>query len=84
MIGTLPTHKALFGKDPYITDRPDYEAEKATMETPAGPYYGHPYINEISFRVGQAVSEALFGIKTAEKALNDAVSDTNDILIKQP
>ena len=83
-IGTLPTHKALFDKDPYITARPDYQAEKATMSNPPGPYYGHPYINEISFRVGQAVSEVLFGIKDADKALNDAVSDVNDILIKQP
>jgi multiple sugar transport system substrate-binding protein len=83
-LGTLPTHKALFVKDPYITQRPDFKAETATIANPPGPYYGHPYINEISFRVGQAVSEVLFGLKDAKKALTDAVPDVNDTLKKRP
>jgi multiple sugar transport system substrate-binding protein len=81
-MGNLPTFQGLFYSDPYITERLDYAAEKETLENPASPYYGHPYINEISFRVGQAVGEVLFGLKTAEQALNDAVADVDEILAK--
>jgi ABC-type glycerol-3-phosphate transport system substrate-binding protein len=79
--GTLPVHKANFETD-YFTERPDYDAEIEIMENSASPYYGVPFINEISFRVGQAVEEVLFGQKTAEQALNDAVPDVDDILNK--
>jgi len=79
--GTLPVHKANFETE-YFTERPDYEAELEIMNNPPSPYYGAPFINEISFRVGQAVEEVLFGQKTAEEALNDAVPDVNDLLNK--
>ena len=81
-MGSLPTFKGLFYSDPYVTERPDYLAEKEILENPPSPYYGHPYINEISFRVGQAVEEVMFGLKTAEQALNDAVPDVDEILAK--
>jgi multiple sugar transport system substrate-binding protein len=80
--GTLPTLKEFFTNDPYITLRPDYQTELAIMKNPPGPYYGAAYINELSFRVGQAITEVLFGQKTAEQALNDAVPDVDLILAK--
>jgi ABC-type glycerol-3-phosphate transport system substrate-binding protein len=80
--GTLPTFKQYFENDPYITGRPDYQAELEILNNPTSPYYGSPYINEISFRVGQAISEVMFGEKTAEQALNDAVPDVDAILVK--
>ena len=79
--GTLPVNKANFETE-YFTGRPDYDAELEIMNNPASPYYGVPFINEISFRVGQAVEEVLFGQKTAEEALNDAVPDVDEILNK--
>ena len=82
LMGNLPTHKSLFYEDPYITERLDYQATMEILENPISPYYGHPYINEISFRVGQAVEEVLFNLKTAEQALNDAVPDVDEILAK--
>ncbi len=79
--GTLPVHKSNFETD-YVTTRPDYEAEMELMDNPLGPYYEAPFINEIAFRVGQSVVEALFGMKTAEQALNDAVPDVDELLHK--
>lgn len=80
--GTLPTFKEFFTSDPYLTQRPDYAAEQEILNNPTSPYYGAPYINEISFRVGQAIGEVMFGEKTAEQALNDAVPDVDTILAK--
>jgi multiple sugar transport system substrate-binding protein len=79
--GTLPVHRSNFETD-YVTTRPDYEAELEIINNPPSPYYEAPFINEIAFRVGQAVEEALFGLKTAEQALNDAVPDVDDLLHK--
>jgi multiple sugar transport system substrate-binding protein len=80
--GTLPTFKEFFETDPYLTERPDYQAELEILNNPTSPYYGAPYINEISFRVGQAIQEVMFNEKTAEQALNDAVGDVDTILAK--
>lgn len=82
LMGNLPTYESLFFDDPYVTERADYEAEMEILEGPTSPYYGDPYINEISFRVGQAVEEVLFNLKTADQALNDAVPDVDEILAK--
>jgi multiple sugar transport system substrate-binding protein len=79
--GTLPVHKANFD-DEYVSTRPDYDSEQEIRQNPASPYYGAPFINEIAFRVGQAVEEVLFGQKTAEQALNDAVPDVDELLNK--
>lgn len=79
--GTLPVDKANLETD-YFSARPDYEAEMEIINNPPSPYYEAPFINEISFRVGQAVEEVLFDQKTAEQALNDAVPDVDDILNK--
>lgn len=79
--GTLPVHKSNFETD-YFTNRPDYEAELEIINNPPSSYYGAPFINEIAFRIGQAVEEVLFGQKTAEQALNDAVPDVDEILNK--
>ena len=79
--GTLPVDKANLETD-YFTARPDYEAEMEIINNPPSSYYEAPFINEISFRVGQAVEEVLFDQKTAEQALNDAVPDVDDILNK--
>ena len=77
--GILPTFKELWS-DPYMSGRPDIAVENAIMTNPAGPVYETPYINDLSFRVGQAIQEAMFGQKTAQKALDDAVSDVDAIL----
>ena len=66
----------------YFSARPDYEAEMEIINNPPSPYYEAPFINEISFRVGQAVEDVLFDQKTAEQALNDAVPDVDEILNK--
>lgn len=79
--GTLPVHKANFSNE-YVTGRPDFDAEMEIINNPASPYYDAPFVNEISFRLGQAVEEVLFGQKSAEQALNDAVPDVDDILGK--
>jgi multiple sugar transport system substrate-binding protein len=79
--GTLPVHKSNLETD-YFTARPDYEAELEIIENPPSPYYDAPFINEVSFRVGQAVEEILFDQKTAEEALNDAAPDVDELLAK--
>ncbi len=79
--GTLPVHKKNFAKD-YVTRRPDYNAEMEILNNPASFYYDTPFVNEIAFRLGQAVEEVLFGQKTAEQSLNDAVPDVDEILNK--
>ncbi len=58
--GYLPVWKEAFD-DPFVADRPDYEAMKVILSHPAGPYYGHPNINEIATKVGEAVQAVLFG-----------------------
>jgi len=80
--GTLPVCMKNWEK-PYITERPDYKVCKVILESPASPYYGDPYINEIAFRVGEAVAEVLFGKKTAKEALDSAAPGIDEILAKK-
>ena len=66
--GYLPVWKEAFS-DPFVANRPDYEAMKVILSHPAGPYYGHPNINEISTKVGEAVQAVLYG-EDPDKALD--------------
>lgn len=81
ILGTLPVYKENF--DIVVRNRPDAEAIKELLNNPPSPYYGDPFINEIAFRVGSAVSEVLFGKKTAKKALDDAARDVDSILARK-
>ncbi|HEX9015216.1 MAG TPA: extracellular solute-binding protein [Chloroflexota bacterium] len=79
--GYLPVWESNF-KDPYLADRKDYKALQKIMSSPPGPYYDHPYINDISTRLGQAVEQGLRGTKSAKDALDAAAKDIDAILAK--
>lgn len=68
---------------PYVSERPDYEATQAILSHPTGPYYDHPFINEIATRIGEAVQAVLFG-EDPQTALDAAVSDVDALLAKEP
>lgn len=79
--GYLPVWTENF-QDPFVADRKDYEATKVIMSHPSGPYYDHPYINEIASKIGEQVQAVLYGTKP-EKALRKAVKDVNKLLKKK-
>lgn len=58
--GYQPVWKEAF-EDPFVSERPDYEAVKVILGNPAGPSYDHPNINEIATKAGEAVQAVLFG-----------------------
>lgn len=81
ILGTLPVFAENFKK--MMSGRPDEEAVKVILENPSSPYYEDPFINEIAFRVGEAVLEVLFNKKTAEEALKDAAPDVDVLLARK-
>ena len=69
--GYPPVRKKNF-KDPFVSGRTDYAANQVILGHPRGPYYDHPFINEVATQAGEAVQAVLFGTK-AQKAADDAV-----------
>ena len=69
--GYLPVRKKNF-EDPYVSSRKDYAANKVILGHSPGPYYDHPFINEVGTQAGEAVQAVLFGTE-AQKAADAAV-----------
>jgi ABC-type glycerol-3-phosphate transport system substrate-binding protein len=69
--GYLPVRKHNFN-DPFVSKRKDYAANQVILGHPRGPYYDHPFINEIGTQAGEAVQATLFGTE-AQKSADDAV-----------
>ncbi len=60
---------------------PSAEATQYIMKQPTGPYYDHPYIDEISTSLGQAVQSILLGASPKD-GLGKATGDINKLLVK--
>ncbi len=79
--GYLPVWAENF-EDPFVADRKDAQATQAILSNPSGPYYDHPYINEIASKIGEQVQAVLYGADP-EEAMNKAVKNVNKLLRKK-
>ena len=68
--------------DPFVADRKDAKATKVILSNPSGPYYDHPYINEIASKIGEQAQAILYG-EDPEKALKKATRNVNKLLKKE-
>jgi ABC-type glycerol-3-phosphate transport system substrate-binding protein len=65
--GYLPVRKHNFN-DPFVSKRKDYAANQVILAHPRGPYYDHPFINEVGTQAGEAVQAVLFGTDPQQAA----------------
>ena len=79
--GYLPTLAVNYNSD-YLTTRLDYDAIKEATARPAGPYYDHPAIDQISMELGGIIQEACTGAKPPKDALDEAATTIDAILTK--
>lgn len=79
--GYLPVWTENF-QDPFVADRKDFEATKVIMAHPSGPYYDHPYINEIATKIGEQAQAVLYGTDP-KKAMDQAAKEVNKLLKKK-
>ena len=79
--GYLPVWAENFN-DPFVADRKDAKATKVILSNPSGPYYDHPYINEIASKIGEQAQAILYG-ENPEKALKKATRNVNKLLKKE-
>jgi ABC-type glycerol-3-phosphate transport system substrate-binding protein len=79
--GYLPVWAENF-EHPFVADRKDAKATQVILSNPSGPYYDHPYINEIASKIGEQVQAVLYGADPKE-ALQIAVKNVNKLLKKK-
>jgi multiple sugar transport system substrate-binding protein len=79
--GYLPVWEDNF-KNPFVANRKDADATQVILSNPSGPYYDHPYINEIASKIGEQAQAVLYGANP-EEAMNKAVKNVNKLLRKK-
>jgi ABC-type glycerol-3-phosphate transport system substrate-binding protein len=79
--GYMPVWKANWKKD-FVTQSADFNAASYIISQPNGPYYDHPYINEVSNAAGAAMQAIIMG-KDVKETLGKAAADINKILVEK-